>query len=291
MMNISTQYDLVLNENLSWRLIATQKVAWWLDKFAAILMLKASTLPLVESMIFCSYEELSKIKNQYSETDYWSLLNDLQYMQVWENDSNITVCSLSKLMNDEAVFMSMWSFLPYFYEKSFVYGGIPQHCALLEYKRNGIIIAAVGDTGKTTCAKRVPLPWKTFCDDEALILKENNMWHAHPFPTWSDYLLNRDDKKLFDVQHNVPLSAILILQQAQSDEVNLMGKGEAALTLYRYSNHVCSKYYCHLEKKTQLSYQQQLFFNACSTSESLPIYSLKATIDGNFWKKIEDIIP
>ena len=37
-------------------------------------------------------------------------------------------------------------------------GGLPFHAALLEYEGQGIILAAPGSTGKSTCSRRVPPP-------------------------------------------------------------------------------------------------------------------------------------
>ena len=65
-------------------------------------------------------------------------------------------------------------------------GGLPFHATLLEYQGQGIILAAPGGTGKSTCSRRVPPPWRACCDDEVLVVKSpDGRYLAHPFPTWT----------------------------------------------------------------------------------------------------------
>lgn len=286
-MNITDRYELKLNESLKWTLSSSDKAAWWLERLACIMGLGVPSGNGTERLIICLQEETESLMEDINSDDSWRLINDLKYMKFYENNLGVSICSLCSLMDKESVYMCMWSLMPYFFEKTFMVGGIPQHCTLIEYNGKGLIIAATGGTGKSTCARRLPESWDALCDDEALILKEGGIWYARPFPTWSDYLWDRDEKKAYDTHYKIPLAAIYFLEQSENDSVSQIGSGETATTLYRFSTHVCNRYYSHLKKKLLLDYQSRLFENACSLSKEIPSFVLRASINGRFWEKIE----
>ncbi|MCP4691429.1 MAG: hypothetical protein GY859_25520, partial [Desulfobacterales bacterium] len=45
----------------------------------------------------------------------------------------------------------------------------PCHCALVEIDGRGAVIGGPGDSGKTTCARRIPPPHRALADDYALL--------------------------------------------------------------------------------------------------------------------------
>ena len=69
-------------------------------------------------------------------------------------------------------------------------GGLPFHATLLEYQGQGIILAAPGGTGKSTCSRRVPPPWRACCDDEVLVVEgPGRPLPGTPFPHLERLLL------------------------------------------------------------------------------------------------------
>ena len=70
-------------------------------------------------------------------------------------------------------------------------GGLLIHGALAKKNNQGIILAGPSDAGKTTASLRLPSSWTSLSDDCTLIVRDDNgQYHAHPWPTWSSFLLN-----------------------------------------------------------------------------------------------------
>ena len=108
------------------------------------------------------------------------------------------------------------------------------HATLLEYQGQGIILAAPGGTGKSTCSRRVPPPWRACCDDEVLVVKSpDGRYLAHPFPTWSDYIWQRAENT-WQVEKALPLAGIFFFKQSlEEDRVKPLGGALSALSATR----------------------------------------------------------
>src|SRR4030067_269672 len=107
------------------------------------------------------------------------------------------------------------------------HGGVLIHGALAERDGIGVILAAPGGTGKTTASNRLPVPWRSLCDDTTLVVRnpQGNYW-AHPWPTCSCFL-EGESGGTWDVQKAVPVKGIFFLVQAGEDRVDRGGAGEA----------------------------------------------------------------
>ncbi len=170
-------------------------------------------------------------------------------------------------------------------------GGIPLHAALIARGGKGIGLAAAGGTGKSTCSRRIPPPWKAWCDDTLLVLPaESGGYEAHPFPTWSDYLWRRS-RRTWDVSRSVPLRAIFFLKQAPTDKVIPIGEGEAAIYLGRSSNEVLSGYFRQFDKETSRALSTLIFDTACRVARTAPAFILEVSLTGRFWEEIEKVLP
>lgn len=169
-------------------------------------------------------------------------------------------------------------------------GGIPLHAALIARGRRGIGLAAAGGTGKSTCSRRIPPPWKAMGDDTFLLLPgESGGYEAHPFPTWSDYLWRRS-KRTWDVSRSVPLEAIFFLKQAPTDKVTPIGEGEAAIYLGRSSNEVLAGYFRQFDPETSRALRSRIFDAACRAARTTPAFILEVSLTGRFWEEIEKVL-
>jgi len=152
------------------------------------------------------------------------------------------------------------------------------------------VLAGPGSGGKTTCCKRVPPSWRTLCDDETLVLRNNvAQYAAHPFPTWSEYLL-KHSSKTWDVRKNVPLQAVFFLEKAERDEVVPLGNGQAAVVLSNSSIQVCRRTWGALRREETREIKKKLFYNACAMAENVPSFILRFGLTGRFWEKIEEAL-
>jgi len=169
-------------------------------------------------------------------------------------------------------------------------GGLPFHAALIEKKGAGVLLAASGHTGKSTCSRRLAANWTPLCDDEALVISDKEKrFRVHPFPTWSDYM-DRGSDNTWDIQHSVPLCGIFFLEQSDTDEAIALGQGEAAALVNESVTQVCEKYWRTGNREFQRNSRRQVFNNACALAENIPAFKLRVSLNGRFWEKIEQAL-
>jgi SynChlorMet cassette protein ScmC len=166
-------------------------------------------------------------------------------------------------------------------------GGLPVHAALVERDGRGVLIAAKGNTGKTTCCQRIPPPWRALCDDEAVVVPcEDRQFHAHPFPTWSEYL-DGPAGRTWDIQQHVPLAAIFFLRQGRTDRAEPMEAWQAAASLYAACVQAFGKYDSRMPPEEKSALRAKVLDNVCRITKAVPAYTLDATLTGRFWLEID----
>jgi SynChlorMet cassette protein ScmC len=184
----------------------------------------------------------------------------------------------------------MWFSLLCVYNKAIEQGGLPFHSALVQSGGKGVLLAGKGNIGKSTCARRIALPWQAVCDDETLVVRDTaGSYKAHPFPTWSDYLYKRREPT-WDVQQSFPLSAIFFLQQAESDEAIPLGGAKAAVCINESATQVCRRNWRGLTYKEEAAFKKKVFENACLLAKAVPVFILHFSLKGKFWKEIEKVL-
>ena len=169
-------------------------------------------------------------------------------------------------------------------------GGLPVHTALVERAGEGVLIVAKGGTGKSTCCRRIPLPWHGLCDDEALIVKTGkNYYDVHPFPTWSEHMWGPSELS-WQVERHVRLSAIFFLERADIDASIPYPRWQAATSLYISSVEAFGKYEMNMDTAHTTKFRARMLDNACQIALAVPAYVLKASLTGQFWDAIEQVL-
>jgi len=211
-------HPLQLRDGNNWCIVCDEHNIRMINKLTAIMQLKKCKLNGSAKLIFLKMEEDKKlaIKTIFSEQNLLSY--DLGWkcydfssrtIRVWCH-SNIgdVLCEVNNKGQDNIEYINMWYSLQPIYRRSVSLGGVPFHAGLAEINGRGFLFVASGGIGKSTCCRRLPDYWKPLCDDETLVVLDNqNEYRAHPFPTWSDYLMNRAHNT-WDIQYSVPVSAI-----------------------------------------------------------------------------------
>ncbi|NTV21819.1 MAG: SynChlorMet cassette protein ScmC [Chlorobium limicola] len=187
--------------------------------------------------------------------------------------------------------VSMWYLLYPAYRDVLERGGIPVHAALVEKDGEAYLIAGSSGKGKSTCCQRIGDGWRCHCDDESLVVPDTDGYRVHPMPTWSNYIFGGSGEKTWQSMRSFPLRGIFYLDQAETDEVSLFPNdafkaaflNDAVLQFWhRYANF----FHATLRKKLH----SMIFRNACSIAAVVPAYRLAATIDGRFWKAMENAL-
>jgi SynChlorMet cassette protein ScmC len=290
-------YRLNLSNGLGWNLTAINGTGKWLDKLAYIMRLEQTEKGHLPKIIFCQMGDFLRVSQHYGSigcdygpgknTKEWFIVGKKVVHTWFNNATSDVICEIDNSGSYELDILNMWFSLQSIYQHVQYGGGLPFHAALLELNGQGILLAANGDTGKSTCCRRIPDYWNPLCDDEALVVfDQENGYLAHPFPTWSEYLWYSSDK-LWNVQYSVPICAIFFLEQAEGDEVIPLGEGLAAVAINRSAKEVSWKFWRNLDNETKRPLTIKQFHNACKIAKVIPSFTLRASLHGRFWEKME----
>ena len=298
----SKEYYLSLSDGCSWWLSGVKNSSRWVDKLATIMELQEGSLNGSPKLIFYSKLDYNGTIERTSDCvtaklSYrgpkpgWAVSHP-ESLRVWcHNNVPDVVCEVQDDdENSEIEIINMWFTLHPIYQRSMRLGGLPFHAGLIELDGQGFLLAAKGDTGKSTCCRRLPDYWRPLCDDEALVvLDKHKTYRAHPFPTWSDYLWEPSEKT-WNVKYSVPLTGIFFLEQSEVDEIKPLGEGQAAVLMAESATQVCQKFWRTLAKEYQRPFRTEIFNNACTMAKQIPAYRLCVSLHDEFWKKMEEVI-
>jgi SynChlorMet cassette protein ScmC len=213
------------------------------------------------------------------------------FYEIWSHHQvSDIICSIGENESYGIEVFKFGNLLFPIYEKEINNYGLPFHAAFIEHDHQGILLAARGNIGKSTCCARIPGSWKALADDEALaVFTNNDQYQVHPFPTWSNFIYDRP-QKVWDVQYSVPLKAIFFLEQAKSDKVIPLKDGEAATRIYFSSMQVFNRILGYYNQEKRIQIRKTIFKNACNMSKIIPSYLLHVSLDGKFWEEIDHIL-
>ncbi len=289
-------YTLTLSDGTTWGFTtASGNLRNWLESFANILKMRVSDSGAEE----CDYKirfaefapsDIPSPCDTAGNGDWKFWLKNAGSSRLWRNSSGAEI--LMEL-NSEFVdhkdikFINMTNCFTPFYHHYGMNGGSPVHAAFAGLNGNGFLIAAEGDTGKTTSLMRLPDYYEKLADDTALVVKNGNDYLVHPMPTWSDHL-TRGINSSFDTHRSLPLKAVFFLEQADNDEVIPLRPGNAVSRLFESFKQSWNPYWKRMDEDMSKQCKIQVFENALEIVKSVPCYRLKATLTGNFWKEIEN---
>jgi SynChlorMet cassette protein ScmC len=286
----SKGYALSLSDNNKWWITGDNDIINWVDELAEIMELKECEPDGSSRLIFLNMSDSneSNIKEYFNIDDQGWECYDRKTLRIWHHDNfPDVICEVNN--RNEIKYLNMWNALQPIYWQSIQNGGLPFHCALAELNGKGILIAAPGDTGKSTCCRRLPDYWKPLGDDESLIVLFKDKYLVHPFPTWSTYIW-KTSSNTWNVQYSVPLRAIFFLEQSETDEVIPLTMGESVIYINESSVQVCQKFWGSMDNENKIRFRTVIFNNACEIAKNIPAFRLCATLHGKFWEEIEKVI-
>lgn len=294
----SRGYPIALGDGNKWWITGDEDLLDWVDTIGTIMELESGEPNGLPMLILSKIgdrdnPERRKIERWFPNLnscglDTGWLVNDYSPIRVWTHQSiPDIICEVKYHRGGKIKFLSMlWAFQP-IYQRIIYKGGLPFHAGLVELAGRGILLAARANTGKSTCCRRLPRYWKVCSDDQTLIVShKEKIYLAHPFPTWSEYILNLSANK-WNIQDCIPLSAIFFLEQSIIDEVEPLGEGQAAGLINESTIQICHMYLEELNKKDQRKHREKIFNNVCKIARRVPAFRLKVSLHGRFWEKIE----
>lgn len=311
-------YCLKLANGQTWCLVAVEGANFWLEKLAELMQLKICDSESYSKLIFVRKKPNQKddyglmpglggsMLRHFPQDGWYSHTLSLLYiphpisgkagvpeLRFWfHDDVSDVICDIGSEEKSGSRLNHFMSLFVYpIYKQAQYLGGLPFHSALIQ--RDGIGIMLMGDSGagKSTCCHRIPLPWHALCDDETLVICDNQgRYLAHPFPTWS-VLRSQHSSQTWNVQHAVPLVAIFLLQQAEADGVTPMDQAEAATAIIRSVKQIRIRshlsIYPDLDTERNGKLKMELVDNACRIAKTIPVFTLKVSLAGHFWEEID----
>jgi len=169
-------------------------------------------------------------------------------------------------------------------------GGVLIHGALAEINGKGVILAGPGGAGKSTASKRLPPTWRSHCDDATLVVMDSEgTYRAHPWPTWSRFWCG-EEGGCWNVEYSVPIKGIFYISRSEFDYVEQIEKWKTSTLLMAAAEQVNAVSQRGLSNDEIRKIRLQRFNNICNISTVVPGYLLKMGKDGDFWRKIEEIL-
>jgi len=291
-------YLLSLGDENTWWLTGKEDMLYWLDKFAGIMELEPCKSGGSPKLIFSKMNngdkptrgKTDKRPRDFDPAEDWTF-NDYNTLRIWSHNLMPDIrCEVNNNGRHGIEFESMWTALQPIYQQSINKGGLPFHAALIESAGKGFLLVSSGGTGKSTCCRRLAGYAKPLCDDETLVVyNENKLFVAHPFPTWSDYFWKRAEKT-WNVQYQVPLCAIFFLERSEVDEVLPVDEIQSVIFTCESAIQVLQKFWKKLDIKYQRNLKTEIFNNACKLSKMIPAFHLRVSLTGRLWKNIKNAL-
>jgi SynChlorMet cassette protein ScmC len=117
----------------------------------------------------------------------------------------------------------------------------------------------------------------------------DGIWQAHPLPTWSAIKAGEATWPC-RINIGIPVAAIFFLIRSETDGVERLGRGVSAIGIKDNAS-ICFRYldrYFHEAHHRPL--RRKIFENAALLTKHLPVYALRASLQGRFWEKIEEVL-
>ena len=250
------------------------------------MQLKAGCLPRGRSLRFTREPECAGIRASGSN----ELFRALPLRFHGSADLREVICDIGNERPLPMEFSKMGDALQPIFRVAVLNGGLPFHAALIEKNGTGVLIGARGRTGKSTCARRIPPPWRALADDEALIVRTGpGRYSVHPLPTWSEYVRGRTGRT-WNVSESVPLRGVFFLEQCDHDQASPRSQGESAMKLHYLACEVFSAGFGGPPTASSRTFQLSSFDSSSHIARSVPCFTLKATRTGRFWEEIERVL-
>jgi SynChlorMet cassette protein ScmC len=293
------RYLLRLGNGHGWEMVADERVGSWLDRLASIMRLESCEPGRRPQLVFTrrkpgaswmnnpAFRRIRDLSGNLPQSG-WEV-NSLWSVHFWTHCGvPDVICELEEGDEELEIVMMELSLYPAYVQVQET-GGLPFHTALVERDGKAVLLPASGGTGKSTCCRRIPHPWRALSDDLSLVVADGNgNFRAHPFPTWSDYLCRRAETT-WDVQRHLPLSAIFFLEQGETDEAIPIGQGQAAALIAESAGQICRFFLRDLAEGKKRMIAGKIFRNACEISKAIPAFRLRVSMEGRFWEAMERI--
>jgi SynChlorMet cassette protein ScmC len=281
-------FSLRLGDGSCWWIAASPGVAFIAEKLANIMHLQEGDPEDAHLMFF--YEKHAgqqRLETPRLQAQGWTNFHCLFSRMCFHPRLRHFLGEYDESNPNNSPYVMMGAAVPSVHWESICRGGLPFHAALLERQGQGVILAAPGATGKSTCSRRVPPPWQARCDDQVLaVLTPQGRYLAHPFPTWTDYLWERAPNT-WKVEEAVPLAGIFFFEQAPEDDCRRLEGAAAAVAATSSAEQIIGPFLRWGDAEEARKLRLIMLDNACKIVKQVPVFHLRVSLTGSFWEQIE----
>jgi len=276
---------LVLTDGCSWTIVARDERA-----FALVSRLsEAMNLPLLTDLPTQFIADGGGIQSMDSDLQLIVAVDRSQQIKTIQLavDKNTVTCIFGPAHSENLLILQLMRLSVVISMYTEIRGGMLLHGALAKRDGCGVILAGPGGAGKTTASEKLAFPWQSLSDDSTLVIcDQNEVYWAHPWPTWSDFMFGGNGGT-WDVQLAVPLKGIFFLEKAQEENFEPLGIAQSACLLIESVGQT-SKPLSNLMKKEELRMiNLKRFENICNMAQAVPSFVLRFGVNGHFWREIE----
>jgi SynChlorMet cassette protein ScmC len=279
------QYSLLLADGTFWVISASNEAAVpVLSRLAGVMQFRVVD-PTISPPLGILRRLLVTVENQDPDASQRAPFAPLSSEQ-----SGIVHCVLPPLRQNESLYLQAMRISVVLAREVQTRGGVLLHGALAVRDGMGVILAAPGGTGKTTASNRLSAPWRSLCDDTTLVVPDSQgNYRAHPWPTWSRFLLGGSGDGSWDVQHSVLLGGVFFLSRAAADQdsVEPVGAGQAVSLLVESAKQSSMIMACGLGMEDARALHLERFYNLCVLARVVPAHLLHISLTGAYWREIE----
>ena len=159
------------------------------------------------------------------------------------------------------------------------------HGSLLALDGRGVLLCGSSGSGKSTCARRIPPPWRALCDDAVLISNVGGAYFAQPLPTWSRFVSG--ELHPVRIGETVRLSGIYRLCHSDRERVNGLPPAEQVQILYRQFYDLNHMWRAGRRNSFWRSLNEAAVDFAFGAVRKVPVGELECSLTGEFWKELE----
>ncbi len=288
-------YFLKLANGSIWHVASRQpETNLFVERFAAVCSMNREPPEHSANLLSChvySFNRIAEFRAKHPELIetgrklYFKIFFDSTF------ENSFVFYNMSEYLDETAMMMGV-GFLRNALQLQLIGNGCcaPCHCALVKINQHGAVIGGRGDTGKTTCARRIPSPHQAYADDYALVFEHEGQFLAQAMPTWSDYRKGWTSYSA-DCSQIINLDACFFLEQSQTDRIEPINGIQAV----QYANNAMQDLLCvgiviDMPDELKYGFRVKLFDFAQRLAKAIPTFLLHATLHGDFWNKMSEVL-
>jgi len=297
MKNVKFEFtvNLTLADGACWNIVAENPEAKpFITRLAEVMHLGSANGKGRELLVQVQNGRGTKNENGFPAESLRSLFMEALADYPWDEGcqplKQTISCRFHQEGNETLETLQLMQFCSVFALDAVTRGGMLLHGALIERDGMGVILAGPGGIGKTTACSRLPETWRTLSDDITLIVRDEiGRYWAHPWPTWSRFLVEKEGGK-WDVERGTFVRAICFLTQSHEMELIHLGEGEMVCLGMEAIEQAGRALARNLDEESLRKLRNIYFRNVCQMTKTVPGYHLQLNLHNPFWELIEESI-